>query len=75
MRIKEWPVVMTCSLQYLSSTREWLAILPFYSLDRLKNTELVGIERIRRETFGISDGKRSDLPVSDGTAYGKRGGP
>jgi hypothetical protein len=71
MRIKEWPIVMTCSLQYLCSTREWLAILPFYSLDRLKNTEVVEIECIRRETSKISDDKRSNVPLSYGTGYGK----
>ena len=39
MRIKEWPIVMTCSLQYLRTTREWLSTLPFYSLDQLKSSE------------------------------------
>jgi hypothetical protein len=35
MKIKEWPIIMTCSLQY------WSAILPFYALDQLKYPEVV----------------------------------
>jgi hypothetical protein len=61
MKIKERPMVMTCSLRYLFSTREWLAIRPFYSLDQLKTAEVVEIEDIPRETFYTSDGARSDL--------------
>jgi hypothetical protein len=63
MRIKEWSIVMTCSLQYLCSTREWLAIRSFYSLDQLKSTE-IGEGDIRCETFEISDDKRTLLHLS-----------
>jgi hypothetical protein len=34
MKITEWLIVITCSLQYWRRTEEWSAILPFYSLDR-----------------------------------------
>jgi hypothetical protein len=62
--MKEWPIVMTCSFQYLGSTREWLATLPFYSLDQLKSREAAEIDGIRRGTFKISDDKRSNFPLS-----------
>jgi hypothetical protein len=39
MKMKEWPIVLTCSLQYWSIGK-WSAKLPFYSLDRLKGPEL-----------------------------------
>jgi hypothetical protein len=34
MKIKEWPIGVTCSLQYWCRTGGWLANLPFYSLDQ-----------------------------------------
>jgi hypothetical protein len=52
MRMKEWPIVLTCSLQYWRRTGEWSAILPFYSLDRPKSSEAGDT---RRET--ISTGR------------------
>jgi hypothetical protein len=39
MKIKELPIVLTCSLQYWR-TGEWSAMLPFYSLDQLKGSEV-----------------------------------
>jgi hypothetical protein len=39
MKMKEWPIVLTCSLQYWSIGK-WSAKLPFYSLDRLKGPEV-----------------------------------
>jgi hypothetical protein len=41
MRLKEWPIVVTCSLQYWRHTEEWSAMLPFYSLDRGMGSEVV----------------------------------
>jgi hypothetical protein len=73
MRIKEWPIVMTCSLQYLCSTRERLATLPFYSLDQLKSREAVDVDGIRRGPFNISDDKRSNFPLSYGNEHGRQG--
>jgi hypothetical protein len=37
MKMMEWPIVLTCSLQYWQRTEEWSAILPFYSLDRVRS--------------------------------------
>jgi hypothetical protein len=47
MKMMEWPIVLTCSLQYWRRTGEWSAILPFYSLDRLGGPE---VDEIRCET-------------------------
>jgi hypothetical protein len=40
MKMMEWPIVLTCSLQYWRRTGEWSAILPFYSLDRVRDSEV-----------------------------------
>jgi hypothetical protein len=71
--IKEWPMVMTCSLRYLPSTREVLAIRPFYSLGQLKTAEVVEIEEIPSESFTTSGGARSNLLCTSGVRSGQRG--
>jgi hypothetical protein len=63
MKIKEWPIVLTCSLHYLCRTGGWLALLPFYSLDQLKAPEVVKICDAQCETINIGDNERSDLPL------------
>jgi hypothetical protein len=61
MKIKEWPIVLTCSLQYGCRTGERLAMLPFYSLDRLKDPEAVKMCDTQCETINTRDEKRSDF--------------
>ncbi len=64
MKMKEWPIVLTCSLQYWRRTGEWSAILPFYSLDRLKSSE---VGDIQCETISTGRDERSVLSsVSSG---------
>ncbi len=48
MKIKEWPIVVTCSLQYWCRTGGWLASLPFYSLDQFKRPEDVKMNDTQR---------------------------
>ena len=48
MKMMEWPIVLTCSLQYWRRTGEWSAILPFYSLDRVRDSEVVDSQPERR---------------------------
>jgi hypothetical protein len=59
MKIKEWPIVLTCSLQYWRRTGEWSAILPFYSLDRREGSE-VG----EAECDAIESGRMSEVVLS-----------
>ncbi len=63
MRIKEWPIVLTCSLQYWRRTGEWSAILPFYSLDRIESPEVVQMNDSQYETGSIRNNERGDLPL------------
>jgi hypothetical protein len=55
MKMMEWPIVLTCSLQYWRRTEEWSAILPFYALDRPGDPEVDNI-RARSSTLeGMSE--------------------
>jgi hypothetical protein len=49
MQVMEWPIVLTCSLQYWWRTGEWSAMLPFYSLDRGVGAE---VDETQSETIG-----------------------
>jgi hypothetical protein len=65
MKMMEWPIVLTCSLQYWQRTEEWSAILPFYSLDRPKSSE---VGDIQCETISTRRNERNVLSsVSDGS--------
>jgi hypothetical protein len=58
MKIKEWPIVLICSLQYWCRTGEWLAILSFYSLDQFKGPET---DDTQCETINTGSDERSVL--------------
>ena len=58
MKIKEWPIVLTCSLQ-CSSTAGRLARLPFYSLDQLKTPEVVKMFDTQCDTIKSCNDERS----------------
>jgi hypothetical protein len=62
-KIKEWPIVLTCSLHHWCRTPEWLAIHSFYSLDQLKGPEVMKMNNTQRKTINAGDYKRSDLPL------------
>jgi hypothetical protein len=51
MKIKEWPIVVSCSLQYWCRTGGWLTNLPFYSLDQLKCREDVKMNDTERNVI------------------------
>jgi hypothetical protein len=61
MKIKEWPIVLTCSLQYWCRAGEWSAIVPFHSLDRLKGPEVVKMNDTQRNTSNTGNDGRWDL--------------
>jgi hypothetical protein len=62
MRIREWPIVLTCSLRYLCRPGEWLATHPFYSLDHLEGPEVMKMFDTQRDTLNTANDKRSDPP-------------
>jgi hypothetical protein len=63
MKMMEWPIVLTCSLQYWRRKGEWSAILPFYSLDRVGDSEVVDSQP-ERGRFTL----RANAPSCDETA-------
>ena len=63
MRIREWPIVLTCSLGYWCHKAGWSAILPFYSLDLFKDPEVVNMYDTQCINTGNND--RSDSPHFD----------
>lgn len=62
-KIKEWPIVLTCSLHHWCRTPEWLAMLPFYSLNQLKGPEVVKMYDTYCETINTGSNERSDPPL------------
>jgi hypothetical protein len=65
MKMMEWPIVLTCSLQYWRRT-EGSAMLPFYSLDREVGSEAV--DETQNET--INDGLGKVPPSLPQGSYG-----
>lgn len=63
MKIKEWPIVLTCSLVYWRRTGTWSAILHFYSLDGTKGPEVMEMYDTQYETINTGNDERSDLPL------------
>ena len=66
MKMMEWPIVLTCSLQYWRRTEEWSAMLPFYSLDRGGGSEVDDAQR--KTIHGGSDKQGVLPPVNVGAA-------
>jgi hypothetical protein len=71
MRLKEWPIVLTCSLQYWRHTEEWSAMLPFYSLDRGMGSEVVDDSQSETISAGFENvppslpqGSYSDIAIN-----------
>ena len=58
MKMMEWPIVLTCSLQYWRPTEEWSAMLPFYSLDRGVGYEVDDTHARSSTLEGISEDYR-----------------
>jgi hypothetical protein len=63
MKIKEWPIVLTCSLHYLCRASGWPAMLPFYSLDQLKDPEVMKMCDTQCNTINTGNNERSDPPL------------
>jgi hypothetical protein len=61
MKMMEWPIVLTCSLQYGRRTEEWSAMLPFYSLDRGAGSE---VDETQSETINAGFGNVSSVTPS-----------
>jgi hypothetical protein len=58
MKIKEWPIVLTCSV-----SPRWLAIRLFYYLDQFDGQEAVEMCDTQCETINTGNDERSDLPL------------